>query len=257
MIRNIPFAAFILIASFCAHAEESLITHESQYSATETADRFVSLIKEKGLTLFTRIDHQKNASSVNLKLRPTQVIIFGNPKAGTPLIQCAQKAAIDLPQKVLITEDLEKRVWLSYNNPQYVKERHDIKGCDKVIEKISSLLIKLSLAATSINAEEHAHGYVNKNISGKLQVWNADNTEWNDIELFWSNFSKINKAKSWGHSVTYPKYEEVKEFDTLVIELEQGNCLMQFYHARWRRANDVQRWNDAFNEYGGCPYVFE
>ena len=52
-------------------------------------------------------------------------------------------------------------------------------------------------------------------------------------------------------------YEEVKEFDTLVIELEQGNCLMQFYHSRWRRANDVQRWNDIFNEYGGCPYVFE
>lgn len=257
MMRNIPFVVFALLVSFGASAEDSLITYESQYSANETADRFESLIKSNGLTLFTRINHQQNALNVNLKLRPTEVIIFGNPKAGTPLMQCAQKAAIDLPQKVLITEDLDKRVLLSYNNPQYIKERHDIKGCDKVIEKISSLLIKLSSAATTINTAELDHGFVNRSVSGKLQVWNADTTEWNGIELFWNNFTKTNKAKSWGHSVTYPKYEQVKEFDTLVIELEQGNCLMQFYHSRWRRANDVQRWNDTFNEYGGCPYVFD
>ena len=257
MIRHIPFAAFILIASFCAVADESLINYESQYSAIETADRFESLIKSNDLTLFARIDHQKNALNVNLKLRATEVIIFGNPKAGTLLMQCAQKAAIDLPQKVLITEDLDKRVWLSYNNPLYIKERHGLTNCDKVINKISILLNKLSIAATSTNAEEHDHGFVNKSVSGKLQVWNANNNEWNGIELFWNNFTKINRAKSWGQSDKYPKYEEVKEFDTLVIELEQGNCLMQFYHSRWRRANDVQRWNDIFNEYGGCPYVFE
>lgn len=132
-----------------ASAAESLITLESKYSAKATADRFESIIKNKGLTLFARIDHQKNAAGVDLQLRATEVIIFGNPKVGTPLIQCAQTVAIDLPQKVLITEDLDKRVWLIYNNPEYIKERHAIKGCDKGINKISVILNKLSIAATN------------------------------------------------------------------------------------------------------------
>jgi uncharacterized protein (DUF302 family) len=149
MIRDMSLAAFILIASSYASAEESLITLESNYSAKKTADRFESIINEKGLTLFARIDHQKNASGVNLELRATEVIIFGNPKIGTPLMQCAQNVAIDLPQKVLITEDSQKRVWLSYNNPEYIKVRHNIKGCDKIINKIAKVLNKLSLAATT------------------------------------------------------------------------------------------------------------
>ncbi|PKH87696.1 DUF302 domain-containing protein [Colwellia sp. Bg11-28] len=149
MIRVISFAIFILVVSSYVSAEESLITLESEYSAKETADRFESIIKGKGLTLFARIDHKKNASDVNLELRATEVIIFGNPKIGTPLMLCAQNAAIDLPQKVLITEDSEKKVWLSYNNPAYIKARHDIQDCDKVINKITAVLNKLSLAATS------------------------------------------------------------------------------------------------------------
>lgn len=257
MMRNIPFVVLTLILSFWASAEESLITYESQYSPKETANRFESLIKENGLTLFARIDHQKNALNVNLKLRPTEVIIFGNPKVGTSLMQCVQKTAIDLPQKVLITEDLDKRVWLSFNNPQYIKARHELIGCDKVINKISALLKKLGHIATTVQEERHEHGFVSRSALGKLQVWNADDHEWNGIENFWNNFAKNNQGKSWGHSVTYPKYEEVKEFDTLIIELEQGKCLMQFYHSRWRRANDVQRWNDTFNKYGACPYVFD
>ena len=149
MIRVMSFAIFILVVSSYVSAEESLITLESEYSAKETADRFESIIKGKGLTLFARIDHKKNATDVNLELRATEVIIFGNPKIGTPLMLCAQNAAIDLPQKVLITEDSEKKVWLSYNNPAYIKARHDIQGCDKVINKITTVLNKLSLAATS------------------------------------------------------------------------------------------------------------
>ncbi len=119
------------------------------------------------------------------------------------------------------------------------------------------ITLLLCFLITDIQAEEHENGFVSKSASGKLQVWNADNTEWNDIELFWQNFAKTNEAKSWGTNDSYPNYDDVNEFDTLVIELKQGTCLMQFYHSRWRRANDVQRWNDAFNEYGGCPYVFE
>jgi 23S rRNA G2069 N7-methylase RlmK/C1962 C5-methylase RlmI len=115
----------------------------------------------------------------------------------------------------------------------------------------------LCFLITDIQAQEPENGFVNKNIAGKLQVWNTDENDWSDIKLFWQGFAKKNKSKSWGNVSVYPNYDEVNEFDTLVIELKQGSCLMQFYHSRWRRANDVQRWNDAFNEFGGCPYVFD
>ncbi|AZG73202.1 DUF302 domain-containing protein [Shewanella livingstonensis] len=149
MINNISLAFVVLIASTQAYAVESLISLESHYSAKETADRFESIIKDKGFTVFARIDHQKNAAGVDLTLRPTEVIIFGNPKIGTQLMLCNQMAAIDLPQKVLISEDADNKVWLSYNNPQYIKQRHSITGCDKVIDKISGVLNTLSVAATA------------------------------------------------------------------------------------------------------------
>ncbi|ABI71942.1 DUF302 domain-containing protein [Shewanella frigidimarina] len=149
MINNIFLAVAVLLASAHAYAVESLITVESHYSAKETADRFESIIKDKGFTVFSRIDHQKNAAGVNLTLRPTEVIIFGNPNIGTQLMQCNQLVAIDLPQKVLISEDADNKVWLSYNNPQYIKQRHSITGCDEVINKISGALNTLSIAATS------------------------------------------------------------------------------------------------------------
>jgi uncharacterized protein (DUF302 family) len=149
MIRNICLAVAVLFASTHAYALESLITVASHYSAKETADRFETIIKDKGFTVFSRIDHQKNAAAVNLTLRPTEVIIFGNPNIGTQLMQCNQLVAIDLPQKVLISEDADNKVWLSYNNPKYIKLRHNIAGCDKVINKISAALNTLSIAATS------------------------------------------------------------------------------------------------------------
>ncbi|RPA31333.1 DUF302 domain-containing protein [Shewanella frigidimarina] len=149
MINNISLAVAVLFASTHAYSVESLITVESHYSAKETADRFESIIKDKGFTVFARIDHQKNAAGVNLTLRPTEVIIFGNPNIGTQLMQCNQLVAIDLPQKVLVSEDADNKVWLSYNNPQYIKQRHSITGCDEVIDKISGALNTLSIAATS------------------------------------------------------------------------------------------------------------
>jgi len=124
-----------------------VISVESKYSVKETADRFTSILEKKGLTLFARIDHQKNGASVNLELRETEVIIFGNPKAGTPLMQCSQQAGIDLPQKALVWKDVDNKVWLSYNNPEYIKQRHNIQGCDKVIAKIANILSALTQAA--------------------------------------------------------------------------------------------------------------
>ncbi|MEZ8720955.1 DUF302 domain-containing protein [Vibrio pomeroyi] len=146
MKKLLPLCAILLSASFSVAASDGLIKYQSNYSVKETADRFEEIAKSKGLTLFARIDHQKNASNVDLELRPTEVIIFGNPKVGTPLMQCAQEVAIDLPQKVLVSEDANKKVWLSYNDPNYLLNRHAINGCDEVIKKISSVLSKLSEA---------------------------------------------------------------------------------------------------------------
>ncbi len=146
----------IICAIFCslflvgtALASEGLVSISSPHTVKATADRFERIIKKKGLTLFARVDHTKNAATVNLKLNPTEVIIFGNPKVGTPLMHCAQRVAIDLPQKALFWQDDQGQVWLSYNDPAYLAERHDIKGCQKIIKKITHVLSKLSRAAVS------------------------------------------------------------------------------------------------------------
>ena len=148
MKKIISLLALSFFASGYAAATESLISVESQHSAKQTADKFASIVEKKGLTLFARIDHQKNAAGADLALRETEVIIFGNPKVGTPVMQCSQQAAIDFPQKVLVWTDAENKTWLSYNNPEYIKERHNIKGCDKVFTKIAGVLSALTNAAS-------------------------------------------------------------------------------------------------------------
>lgn len=164
MLKLIPAIACVLALSSCASLQSNsnanshqqstmqnngLISMQSNHSVKQTADRFESIAKDKGLTLFTRIDHQQNAINADLTLKPTEVIIFGNPKAGTPLMNCAPSVAIDLPQKVLISEDAAGKVALTYNDPSYLKARHNIKGCDKVISNISMLLNNLAAAATA------------------------------------------------------------------------------------------------------------
>ena len=129
------------------NAEKGLVTMQSNHSVQDAADKLASIIESKGMKVFARVDHQKNAQGVDLTLRPTQVIMFGNPKAGTPLMNCEQSVAIDLPQKILISEDADKKVWLSYNNPEYLKERHNIKGCDTQLANIATALNGVSKAA--------------------------------------------------------------------------------------------------------------
>jgi uncharacterized protein (DUF302 family) len=147
MKKILLLGVLTFLVSYSACAQDGLINLESMYTVQETADRFETAAKENGLTIFVRINHQNNAASVNMELRPTEVIIFGNPKVGTPLMQCAQEVGIDLPQKVLIFEDENEKVWLSYNNPDYLNKRHNIKGCDSVLSKIAGVLSKLSAAA--------------------------------------------------------------------------------------------------------------
>ena len=131
------------------NADKGLVTLQSNHSVKDTADKLVSIIESKGMKVFARIDHQKNAQSVDLSLRPTQVVMFGNPKAGTPLMNCKQTVAIDLPQKILISEDADKNVWLSYNNPDYLKTRHHLKGCDTELDNVSKALNAISTAAVA------------------------------------------------------------------------------------------------------------
>lgn len=135
--------------STSANPDNGLVTVKSNHSVAATADRFAALVKEKGLNLFARIDHTANAAKAELELKPTQVILFGNPKAGTPLMNCAPTVAIDLPQKALFWEDNNGDTWLGYNDPSYLKARHDIVDCDPVLEKISGLLNSLATAATA------------------------------------------------------------------------------------------------------------
>ncbi|MGR3278207.1 DUF302 domain-containing protein [Acaryochloris marina NIES-2412] len=128
--------------------EQGLVQVESQHSVAATADRLVQVLKNKGMTVFTRIDHAAGAQSVGQSLPPTEVVVFGNPKVGTPLMQCSPTVAIDLPQKALIREDKTGKVWLSYNNPQYLAQRHQVEGCDAVLTKIKQALAKFAQAAT-------------------------------------------------------------------------------------------------------------
>ncbi|MDX8404062.1 MAG: DUF302 domain-containing protein [Mariprofundaceae bacterium] len=129
-------------------ADESLINIKSSHDVKTTANRFENILKVKGMTLFIRINHAKGAGKIGESLRPTELIIFGNPKVGTPLMQCSQSIAIDLPQKALIWEDQTGDVWFSYNNPKYLVKRHAVKGCEKTINKIEHALANFAKSAT-------------------------------------------------------------------------------------------------------------
>ncbi|MGD9107302.1 MAG: DUF302 domain-containing protein [Desulfobacterales bacterium] len=137
----------ILFFSSLAIADNGLISIKSSYDVNVTADRLEKTLTVKGMTVFTRINHAEGAQKVGKKLRPTVLIIFGNPEVGTPLMQCGQSVAIDLPQKALIWEDEAGQVWFSYNDPKYLAKRHGIKDCVEVIKKIENALSNFANAA--------------------------------------------------------------------------------------------------------------
>jgi uncharacterized protein (DUF302 family) len=107
-----------------AMAADGLITVASSFGAKETMDRLEAEVKAKGLTVFAHVDHAAGAAAVDLKLRPTDLLIFGNAKGGTPLMQQAQTVGIDLPLKALVWQDEQGATWLSYNDPAYLAQRH-------------------------------------------------------------------------------------------------------------------------------------
>ena len=101
-----------------------IIDVSSRYSVPETLARLHSILKEKGLTVFALIDHSGEAEKAGLTMRPTQLLIFGSPKGGTPLMVATPSLAIDLPLKALAWQDEQGKVWLSYNSPEYLQQRH-------------------------------------------------------------------------------------------------------------------------------------
>ena len=146
------FILALFLTSFIvstASATEGMINIKSAHSVAETADRLEKILASKGMTVFTRIDHAAGAKKAGKTLAPTELVIFGNPKVGTPLMQCSHSIAIDLPQKALIWEDKAGKVWLSYNDPQYLALRHNTQGCDKVLKKVATALGNFSKKATA------------------------------------------------------------------------------------------------------------
>ena len=127
MHRLLLALAAMLLAGTCAAADNGIVSKPSKYSVPETLLRLENVVKSKGLTVFARIDHSGEAERVGLKMRPAQLLIFGNPKTGTPLMIASPSMAIDLPQKALAWEDASGKVWLSYNDPAYLKQRHALE----------------------------------------------------------------------------------------------------------------------------------
>ncbi len=138
---------FFFITCVSAQAAEGLITKTSSHSVKETMDKFENIVKDKGFNIAARVNHAAAAIQSGLTLRPTEVLIFGNPKLGTLLMQSNQTIGIDLPLKVLVWEDENGTVTLAYNDPAWLAERHGITDRAKVFAKMAGAMDTFSNAA--------------------------------------------------------------------------------------------------------------
>ncbi len=148
-----PFSTFIktigffIIMTTASTLSADIIVKPSAHSVQDTMDKFEKLVKSKGMDVFARIDHQKNAKGVDMKMNEAQVLIFGNPKGGTVLMQKVPGVALDLPLKVAVFKDDAGKVWLSYRNPQALTNDYAVAGVP-VIGKVEEGLSKLTDAVT-------------------------------------------------------------------------------------------------------------
>jgi uncharacterized protein (DUF302 family) len=122
--------------------DNGIIDTPSNHSVDQTAERLKEILQAKGITLFALVNHSGGAEEVGMKMRPTKLLIFGSPKGGTPMMLAAPSIAIDLPLKILIWEDGNGKVWLSYNSPAYLQERHGLPQ-----ELLQNLAVAETLAA--------------------------------------------------------------------------------------------------------------
>ena len=140
----ILFSLLILSPTIQAGEVDGLIVKKSNYSVSETINRFENSLKKKGITVALRWSHDSTAKGVGIDLRPTELLIFGNPKLGSNMFTSKQTAGIDLPMKALAWEDEKGNVWLGYNDPNYIAARHGITDRAEVVKKMSGALNKMS-----------------------------------------------------------------------------------------------------------------
>jgi uncharacterized protein (DUF302 family) len=126
MIRRLAIFMLLLFPAQVFAADDGVTKRESRYSVPQTLDRLEAVLKERGITVFARIDHAGEATKVGLNLPPTQLLVFGNPRAGTPLMVAHPTIAIDLPMKALAWQDAAGKVWIGFNSADYLKKRHDL-----------------------------------------------------------------------------------------------------------------------------------
>jgi uncharacterized protein (DUF302 family) len=127
-----------------------LVTLPSAHSANETVECFKALLAQKGIQIFAHIDHAAGAKKAGLPLRPNQVLIFGNPKVGTPLMQSRQTMGLDLPLRALVWEDEQGKVWLTYRRVADLARQHHVTGRDETIKVLDNVLTGLARAATAL-----------------------------------------------------------------------------------------------------------
>lgn len=150
MLRYLMISALtlmVVVTSHSATASESLVVKTSAHNAQTTMDRFEAIVQKKGLKVFARIDHAGGAKAVGQELSPTEVLIFGSPKLGTPLIQNARTFGLDLPLKVLVWQEADGLGRLGYTLPANLAARHSATGVDKVIAKMTKALDAMTSAA--------------------------------------------------------------------------------------------------------------
>lgn len=144
VFRTLLIAAAMLTWLAPAHAESPLVVKESSKSVSETIDALQKVLEAKGIGVFGRVDHQANAKKAGLELPPTTLLIFGNPKLGTPLMQTNRQIGIDLPMKALAWQDADGKVYLGYTNPEKLRARYGIAGRDAIFAKMAKALAAMT-----------------------------------------------------------------------------------------------------------------
>ncbi len=148
MKKTVLLMIMVLCMPLLAQADHGLITKPSAFSVKETIDRLENVLKKKGITVALRWAHDKKAKGVGIDVRPTELLIFGNPKLGSHMFTSNQASGIDFPMKALAWQDENGKVWLTYNNPAFLANRHGISDRDEIVAKMTGALNKFSDIAT-------------------------------------------------------------------------------------------------------------
>jgi len=147
-MKKLLLITVLTITTISVQASNTMVNVLSPFSVEQTTENLEYMLEKKGMTVFNKVEHSEAAKKIGTDIRDTKLLIFGNPKIGSKLMKCKQSVAIDLPQKFLIWQDDEGDVFISYNSPAYLKERHTIEGCDEVLNKVENALAGITKAAT-------------------------------------------------------------------------------------------------------------